>query len=449
MHPADRIIYQIYVPAFAGQGPHGTTPALTALQRFTRHLRRLGVNTVMLTPIGPADSEHRYDCTNYFVVDPALAGSAGPKQANRAFGRLVDVWRSAGLDVIIDLVLNHASPHYPLEELSAGGRPRRREARTADEKRWGFGYWDQTHEPTKEFLLRVVRHWLESFPVAGVRLDYLPGLEAGFRQRVLETIRQVRSGAFVLGECWRGHDVLAKFYSELAEPGLDSLLDFPFQGAVRDVLAWNAAPAVLGRVLRKAYEASGERCWPCWFLDNHDQTRLADAVRGDGHKLTLAATIQLAQSGPVCVFYGDEIALQAGSPLADGFTSFGRIAWPDADAARPMLEYYRRLCRCRDDNPALRRGQSTILKGPAGCLVQIKHTDQQVVVLTANLTDRAVRVRIGLDRFGQSAANAGARELLSAQHVKLEPARLADGQWTLPCRLPAWSARLWHLIDAG
>lgn len=449
MHPADRIIYQIYVPALGGRQPSSRVPALVAAQRLTGHLLQLGVNTVMLTPIFPAPSEHRYDCTDYFQVDPALAGTAGPRQAHRVFTRLLEVWGSAGLGVVLDLALNHASLNYPIEELPADGRPRRRPPHGRQESSWGFGYWDQAHQPTQRFLLSVARYWLENAPIAGYRLDYLPGVDADFRQQLLQTIGQVSRDVFLLGECWGGHQELARLYAELAPLGLDSLLEFPAQGALLEVLAWQTPPALLGRVLGQAYQAPGGKAWPCWFLDSHDHMRLADAVGGDWARLTLAASIQFAQSGPVCIFCGDELAAQAGTPLLEGFTSQARQPAAAPPDPSPMFQFYRRLCQCRAHHPALRQGDAKILNGPAGCLLQVKHTADEVILVVANLTDHAKQLRLELDRLSGPFARGQGRELLTGQRAELEPSRLVEQRWVLPCRLPARTARYWLLLPAG
>jgi alpha-glucosidase len=64
------------------------------------HIASLGANTVYLTPIFPARSNHRYDASTFDAVDPLLGGDA-------ALGRLSDALHARGMRLIGDLTTNH------------------------------------------------------------------------------------------------------------------------------------------------------------------------------------------------------------------------------------------------------------------------------------------------------------------------------------------------------
>nr|MDQ6937477.1 alpha-amylase family glycosyl hydrolase [Actinomycetota bacterium] len=76
---------------------------LTAAAGLIDYLADLGVGAVYLSPILRAadGSEHGYDVVDHRVVDPARGGSVGLIQ-------LVAAAQAAGLDVVVDLVPNHA-----------------------------------------------------------------------------------------------------------------------------------------------------------------------------------------------------------------------------------------------------------------------------------------------------------------------------------------------------
>ena len=56
---------------------------LDGIREHLDHIQSLGVNTVYLTPIFPAHSNHRYDAASFDEVDPALGGDAGVGPAVR------------------------------------------------------------------------------------------------------------------------------------------------------------------------------------------------------------------------------------------------------------------------------------------------------------------------------------------------------------------------------
>jgi glycosidase len=85
------------------------------------HLDQLGVNTVYLTPIFPARSNHRYDAATFDRVDPLLGGDA-------ALVRLADAVRARGWRLLGDITSNHTGDelrrlHRPGLVLAAPRRP--------------------------------------------------------------------------------------------------------------------------------------------------------------------------------------------------------------------------------------------------------------------------------------------------------------------------------------
>lgn len=64
------------------------------------HLKEIGVSAVYLNPIGTAHTVHRYDCIDFFHIDPNLGG-------DEAYINLIDELHKAGIRVITDISINH------------------------------------------------------------------------------------------------------------------------------------------------------------------------------------------------------------------------------------------------------------------------------------------------------------------------------------------------------
>lgn len=62
----------------------------------------LGVDAIWLTPIMPSKSYHKYDVEDYYNIDPDF-GTLDD------FDKLIEECHKRGINVILDLVLNHAS----------------------------------------------------------------------------------------------------------------------------------------------------------------------------------------------------------------------------------------------------------------------------------------------------------------------------------------------------
>lgn len=58
------------------------------------------MNAIYLNPIFLAASNHKYDCADYFNVDPHFGG-------NRAFEELITKLHDSGMFLIIDVSFNH------------------------------------------------------------------------------------------------------------------------------------------------------------------------------------------------------------------------------------------------------------------------------------------------------------------------------------------------------
>ena len=66
------------------------------------YLKALGVNVIYLNPVFASISSHRYDATDYGVMDPILGGDGD-------FAKLVEVADANGMKIVLDGVFNHVS----------------------------------------------------------------------------------------------------------------------------------------------------------------------------------------------------------------------------------------------------------------------------------------------------------------------------------------------------
>jgi alpha-glucosidase len=77
------------------------------------HVVSLGVNLLYLTPIFPAESNHRYNAQSFDHVDPLLGG-------NEAFQALIEAAHARGLRVVGDLTTNHSGDAHEWFQRSYG-----------------------------------------------------------------------------------------------------------------------------------------------------------------------------------------------------------------------------------------------------------------------------------------------------------------------------------------
>ncbi len=195
---ADVVLYETHVKNFSQHLPEvppelrGSYAAL-AHPAAVAHLRRLGVTTLSLLPVqwrldemGLTErglSNHwGYNTLGFFCPEPRLASVAAradPAAVAAEFRAMVATLHEAGIEVVIDVVLNHTpegderGPTLAWRGLDNAAWYRRR----ADdpgriENLSGCGNTvDYTHPRVVQFALDVLRHWVQAMGVDGFRFD--------------------------------------------------------------------------------------------------------------------------------------------------------------------------------------------------------------------------------------------------------------------------------------
>ena len=118
----DAIFYQIFPDRFANGNPAnnpanvaewGAKPTLynfmggdlRGIIQKLDYLLDLGVNALYLNPIFLSPSNHRYNTSDYFKIDPKLG-------TRKDFDALINAAHSNGMRVVIDGVFNHCSRRF-------------------------------------------------------------------------------------------------------------------------------------------------------------------------------------------------------------------------------------------------------------------------------------------------------------------------------------------------
>ncbi|MCY1152592.1 MAG: alpha-amylase family glycosyl hydrolase, partial [Sphaerochaetaceae bacterium] len=79
---------------------------LKGVEDSLNYLKSLGVNCIYLNPIGVSKTTHRYDCCDFFHVDPNLGG-------DEALISLIDAAHKQSIKVIVDISINHTGIEHP------------------------------------------------------------------------------------------------------------------------------------------------------------------------------------------------------------------------------------------------------------------------------------------------------------------------------------------------
>lgn len=180
-------------------------------------LKSMGADALYSTPLFRASSEHRYDTSDYFHIDPRLGSDAD-------FRWLLVRMHSRGMRFIADAVFNHTRTQFErfagflrgeegwyiahaAPDLFAGRYSMSHPSRVRPHyETWeGVGLLpklDLSSRQVRDYLLGVLRMWTS----AGVdcwRFDVGESLPLDFLREMRSVLRATRPEVLMLGEVWR------------------------------------------------------------------------------------------------------------------------------------------------------------------------------------------------------------------------------------------------------
>jgi glycosidase len=392
---------------------------LNGIENKLDYIKNLGFDTIYLTPIFAARSNHGYDADNYLQIAPQLGGDA-------AFTSLKNAADARGMKIILDGVWNHVSQdslymdyynRYPTQ----GGC----ESFTSPYRSWftwnatattvpcvwthyngwfGFGGLPELTEGNeiKDFIYRtpttnVTQYWFDR-GASGWRFDVADNISHNWWIDYRPFAKSYKSDAPLIGEIWYDSSMY------LLGDQLDSVMNYRFRknvlGFARSV-DWEdndnsgnnkivgLTPSQFNRAMlaiREDYPLPAQLAM-LNLLDSHDTNRALYTltVLGDSglteakQRLKLAATFQFTYLGAPMVYYGDEAGINSpsvanspgGLPEDD---PYNRAPYPWSDetgntavygpADNSLISYYTILGTLRKQNAALRTGSfETLLMG--------------------------------------------------------------------------------------
>ncbi|HSQ28461.1 MAG TPA: alpha-amylase family glycosyl hydrolase, partial [Gemmatimonadaceae bacterium] len=248
------VCYEVFVRSFYdsdGDGIgdlNGLTQKLDYINDGNPASRRdLGARCIWLMPVVASPSYHGYDATNYYRVNPQYGSNAD-------FRRFIAAAHRRGIQVLVDMVLNHLSSEHPAfkSALLDPNSPYRSwfrwsQTRPAEKGPWGQEVWHKSPvrdeyyygifwegmpdlnyatPAVREEAKRIARFWLDSMGVDGFRLDAVPYLVeednqlAGtpgthaFLREYGSYVRQAAPRSYTVGEVWDSVGAMLPYYPD-------------------------------------------------------------------------------------------------------------------------------------------------------------------------------------------------------------------------------------------
>lgn len=282
------------------------------------YLQKLGVTALYLTPVFKSKSNHKYDISDYYRIDPHFGTES-------QFKLLVDQAHQRGIKVVLDAVFNHCSEDLAqFRDVVQNGRNSKYfdwfiiDGDTVDTKRGNYEYFgvckympkfNTSCESLQQYLIGVATYWIENYGIDGWRLDVSDEVSHDFWRKFRTAVKKVKSDAVLLGENW--HDA----YPYLRGDEYDGIMNYAVTKALMDYFV---SEKLDSDGLAKRFSALFVRNklqinrMMLNLLDSHDTHRFFTLVNGDESKLAAALAIIFCHCGAACVYYGTEVPLAGG-----------------------------------------------------------------------------------------------------------------------------------------
>ena len=256
------------------------------------YIKSLGINVIYLTPIFKSDSNHKYNISDYEIVDSQFG-------TNQDFEELVN-------------------------EIHVKGMAK----------------WNTSCKEVQEYLIKIGIMWIKKYHIDGWRLDVSDEVSHDFWRSFRKAIKEVNPNVILIGENW--HDA----HSFLRGDQFDSIMNYYFTKCVVDLLISNNHDAnevslrLQGLYLRNIDPISNMMLN---LLDSHDTHRFINLVHGNKNKLLQALAMLIYFPGMPCIYYGTEI------PLDGGYDPDSRrcFPWDRINESKEYIKHFKKILKLK------------------------------------------------------------------------------------------------------
>ena len=424
------------------------------------YLRQLGVTAIWIGPVfknmpikGDMAGYHGYWITDFTDIDPHLGTKSD-------FAALVRAAHARRMKVYLDIVINHTAdvisyadcPQTPCPYRPLGQRPYRpKVARsqahlkvpawlndprhyhnrgdtdfTGESSLYGdFAGLDDLKTEDRAVIrgfIKIYGDWIKTYHLDGFRIDTARHVNPEFWQAFLPAMARTAKRAkippfHIFGEVAdKDPRILSRF---TRKDGFQSVLDFGFADAIRQVVSQDHPPRVLADLYAKdRLYAKGQataRTLPT-FLGNHDMGRFGGFLFTDHPGLSsqdalkrdqLAHSLMFLLRGIPTLYAGDEqgmagqgdYGLSRESLFASKVPAYRQerrigtqndLSLDAYDTTHPLFTHIQTLAHLRTALPALRRGDQVVLMAedrPGLLVVKRTHGKQSLLIAFNTATE--------------------------------------------------------------
>ena len=408
---------------------------LQGIQQKIPYLKELGVTALYLNPIFYAPSSHKYDCLDYFHVDPHFGG-------DQALADLSAALHANGMKLILDISINHTGIAHKWfnrdgdwfdKKIGAYNNP------YALERKYYFfqednsyhGWFNVDTMPTLNYTSEELRHiiyrgedsvlkkWLKPpYCIDGWRFDVADTFARNDRiqladelwPEICKSIKAVNPQAYILAEHWGDcaqylqggvWDSPMNYYGcgrvirqFLGEPDL-FMQKHPALRSTGRITATDVKNRIMQHLAKLPYVI-----WENQFnlFDSHDTSRLHNNPRVNREEYRGAVLFQFMLPGAASIYYGDEAEIDGYIESMEGC----RFPMPWDKEFQKCEQYHliKTLAHLKAQHPALSRGSMKIIYAEGQILSIARCWEQEAFICVISTEDEDQHIRLPLGAIG-------------------------------------------------
>ena len=343
------------------------THRVEELGKWLPHIKNLGCTAIYIGPLFESTT-HGYDTKDYKLVDRRLGD-------NDDFADFVKQAHQLDIRIVVDGVFNHTGREFFAFQDIQRNREGSRYCGWYKGINFGwnnpyndgFGYeaWRNCYElvnlnlqnpEVKDYLFEVIRFWIDTFDIDGIRLDCADCLDFEFMKEMRRMTEAAKKDFWLMGEVihgdyarWVNPEMLHSVTNYELHKGLYSGHNdhnyFEIAHTIRRQFDENGG-IYRGRILYS-------------FVDNHDVDRIASKLQDKRH-LKPVHTLLFTLPGNPSIYYGSEWGIPGSKSNGGDPALRPHLVLEELEKNPPipgLEEYIAFLGRCRAEYPVIGRGR--------------------------------------------------------------------------------------------
>ena len=414
---------------------------LVGVKNKIPYLKELGVNAIYLNPIFYGATVHKYDCLDYFKVDPHLGG-------DEALAELTDELHKNNMKIILDVSINHtgiANKWFNKEGVFFDKSIGAYNNKDSKERKYYFfkdnneykAWFDVETLPTLNYTSKelreiiyesedsLVKKWLKPpYSIDGWRFDVADTMARNNELQlhhevwpgINKSVKEVNENAYILAEDWsdcseflKGNewDSPMNYYGSakpirefLGDTDLSSMKSELLQNIKYKPTAKDLSSRIMEH-LSKLPTVIQENQFN--LLDSHDVPRLHNNKNISFEEYRGAVIMIFTLIGCTSVYYGDEVGLDGRRNDMEGCRY--PMNWNvDLDNS-PYYNLYSKLANIKRNNKAFTEGGFKIISNDDYVFSYARFTEDTLWIMVISNDNKERKIEIPINIFGKNKFN--------------------------------------------